>query len=58
MVIYMDKERIIKQIILNKNNSQLTVTIPKKSGYSAGEYIELFPVPKQDVDKLRGEKNE
>jgi hypothetical protein len=46
----------IKKIIMNKINSQLTITIPKDSGYSVGEYIEVFPVPEQDVEKLRGNK--
>lgn len=51
----MDK-RIIKKINVNKSNMQLTVTVPKESGFKPGDYVELFTVPEQDVKKLRGKK--
>jgi len=49
-------KRVIKRIVENKHNSQLTVTIPRGFGYKGGDYVEVFPVPEQEVEKLREAK--
>jgi hypothetical protein len=51
-------KRVIKRIVANKHNSQLTITIPKGHGYVGGDYVEIFPVPEQDIEKLRGAKKD
>lgn len=37
--------RIIKKVNINKTTGQLTITIPKDSGISVDDYVEVFLVP-------------
>lgn len=34
-------KRIIKKVLLNKNNQQLMLTVPSNCGISAGDYVEI-----------------
>lgn len=37
-------KRIIKQVIKNKTNNQLMVTVPSNCGISEGDYVEIVPL--------------
>lgn len=42
-------DRLIVKIRQNKINNQLSITIPKESEYSVGDYVEVIEVKKQNV---------
>ena len=48
-------KRIIKQVLENKSNGQLTITIPGKSGIKKDDYVE---VTKVSIHKIKPKTKE